>query len=141
MAADGRVRAGPGTAAPHDPGFLENASGLWDDLRGLAHDHLQLAALETQRAGKSLVDMVIYAVAAAILVVTAWLGLMAAGVLWLIDFGLNASLALLLVVALNIAAACILLVMIRRSSEHLRFPATVRSLKSDAAMIVHPDKS
>jgi uncharacterized membrane protein YqjE len=141
LAADGRMRAAPGAASPPDPGFLENASGLWDDLRGLAHDHLQLAALETQRAGKSLVEMVVYAVAAAILAVTAWLGLMAVGVLLLIDFGLNAGLALLLAVALNIAAACILLVMIRRSSEHLRFPATVRSLKSDASMIAHPDKS
>jgi uncharacterized membrane protein YqjE len=140
-ATDSCVPGSPGAAAPSDPGLLENVQALWHELRGLAHDHLQLAALETQRAGKSLVNMVVYAVAAAILLVSAWLGLMGAGVLWLIANGLNASVALLLVVALNIAAAFVLFTMIRRSSDHLRFPATVRSLKSDASMLAQPDKS
>jgi uncharacterized membrane protein YqjE len=141
IATDGRAPGSPAAAATSAPGLLENAQALWHDLRGLAHDHLQLAALETQRAGKSLVNMVVYAVAAAMLLVSAWLGLMAAGVLWLIDRGLNASVALLLVVVLNIAAAFVLFTMIRRSSQQLRFPATVRSLKSDASMLAQPDKS
>jgi uncharacterized membrane protein YqjE len=140
-ATDGRAPGSTATAAASDPGLLENAQALWHDLRGLAHDHLQLAALETQRAGRSLVNMVIYAVAAAILLVSAWLGLMAAGVLWLSDRGLNASVVLLLVVALNIAAALILFTMIGRNGRQLRFPATVRSLKSDASMLARPDKS
>ena len=90
-ATDGRVPGSPGAAVPGDTGFSENAQVLWHDLRGLAHDHLQLAALETQRAGKSLINMVVYGVAAAILLVSAWLGLMAAGVLWLIAGGLDAD--------------------------------------------------
>lgn len=141
IATDGRVPGSPGAAAPGAPGLLENTRALWHDLRGLAHDHLQLAALETQRAGKSLVNMVVYGVAAAILLVSAWLGLMGAGVLWLIAGGLNTSAALLLVAALNIAAAFVLYTMIRRSSQQLRFPATVRSLESNASMLAQPDKS
>lgn len=128
-------------ASTGDPGALQNAQALWNDLRELAHVHLQLAALETQRAGKSLVNMAIYAVAAALLLVSAWLGLMGAGVLWLIAWSLNATLALLFVVVLSIAAACVLFMMIRRSSQQLRFPATVRSLKSDASMFADPVKS
>jgi uncharacterized membrane protein YqjE len=141
IATDGRVPGSPDAAASAGSGLLENTRALWHDLRGLAHDHLQLAALETQRAGKSLVNMVVYGVAAAILLVSAWLGLMGAGVLWAIAGGLNASAALLLVAALNIAAAFILFTMIRRSSQQLRFPATVRSLEPNASIRPQPDNS
>ena len=140
IALAGRMPGSPGAVAPDAPGLLENAQALWDDLRGLARDHLQLAALETQRAGKSLVNMVVFAVAAAILLVSAWLGLMGAGVLGLIAFGLHPSVALLLAVVLNIAAAFVLFTMIRRSSRQLRFPATVRSLNCDAPMLAQPDQ-
>jgi hypothetical protein len=119
--------------------LLEIVQALWNDLRGLAWDHLQLAALETQRAGKSLVNMVIYAVAAALLLVSAWLALLGAIVAGLIALGLNASVALLLVAASNILAALVLYQLIRRSSQYLRFPATLRSLKSDAAMLARPE--
>lgn len=140
-ATDNRMPGAPDGTVSGDGGLLENAYALWDDLRGLAHDHLQLAALETQRAGKSLIHMVVCAVAAAMLLVSAWLGLMAAGVLWLIAAGLSEGVALLCVVALNVAAAYVLFTMIRRSSDQLRFPATVRSLRSDASMRAHPDNS
>lgn len=135
--------AGSPLAAPDSgpPGLLGNVQALWQDLRGLLHDHLQLAALEAQRAGKSLVNMVIYGVAAAILVVTAWLGLMAAGVLWLIDLGLNSSLALLAAVGVNVGGVLLLVLMIMRASKYLGFPATVRSLKSDASLLSKPDAS
>jgi uncharacterized membrane protein YqjE len=129
----------PGSTTTGDPGLLEIVQTLWNDLRGLAFDHLQLAALETQRAGKSLVNMVIYAVAAALLLVSAWLALLGAIVAGLIVMGLNASVALLLVAASNIIAAFVLYRLIRRSSEFLRFPATLRSLKSDAAMLARPE--
>jgi uncharacterized membrane protein YqjE len=131
----GRVPVPPGAAVQSDAGLLGNAQALWHDLRGLAHDHIELAALETQRAGKSLVDMLVYAVAAAILLVSAWLGLMGALAFWLAARGLNAGLALLVVAALNTGAAWVLFVMIRRSSQYLRFPATMRSLQAGAAMV------
>ena len=134
--------AGSPPAAPDSgTGLLGNVQVLWRDLRGLLHDHLQLAALEAQRAGKSLVNMVIYGVAAAILVVTAWLGLMAAGVLWLIDLGLNSSLALLAAVGVNVGGVLLLVLMIMRASKYLGFSATVRSLKSDASLLSKPDAS
>jgi uncharacterized membrane protein YqjE len=140
-ATDGRLPGSPDAAVHSDAGLLGNVQALWHDLRALAQDHLQLAALETQRAGKSLVNMVVYAVAAAILLVSAWLGLLGALAFWLIAAGLEAGLALLLVAALNIGAAWVLFLMIRSSSQHLRFPATMRSLEGDASMFAQPDKS
>ncbi|MBP6584014.1 MAG: hypothetical protein KA204_11255 [Chromatiaceae bacterium] len=50
-------------AASSDPGrraaVPQEATLLWQALCGLAHDRLELAALETQRAGESLVAMVV----------------------------------------------------------------------------------
>jgi len=115
---------------PPEAGLLENAEALWRELRGALHDQFQLAALETQRAGRSLADMLACAVAAALLLVSAWLGLMGAFVLLLIDVGVHAGLALLIAVALNVGGALVLLALIRHSSAQLAFPATRRSLEA-----------
>ena len=66
-----------GSAPPNDGGLLQEAKSLWHELRELAHDQLTLAALETKLAGKSLVTMIAAGVMVALLVVSAWLGLMA----------------------------------------------------------------
>lgn len=81
-------------------GLPQEAHGLWHELRGLAHDHLQLAALETQRAGESLVTMITAGMMVAGLLLSAWLGLVGAAVLALTSRGVMASdSALLLAVA------------------------------------------
>lgn len=102
---------------------------MWDDVRAIAHGHLQLAALEARRAGHSLVWMLVYGILVGVLTLGAWAGTLAALVLWLIAAGLSASGALLLAAALNIVAAGLLLLAIRRRSRHLGFPATMRSLE------------
>jgi hypothetical protein len=125
-------KAGPaatGSAPVGDFGLLEEAKSLWHELRGLAHDQLTLAALETKLAGKSLVTMIAAGVMVAVLLVSAWLGLVGAGVLWLISIGVVASIAMLLAVAANLVFALILYDVIRRQTRHLQFPATLRSLR------------
>ena len=110
----------------------KEAQWLWYELRGLAHDHLQLAALETQRAGESLVTMIVAGMIVAGLLLSAWLGLMGAAVLALISRGVMASgSALLLAVAVNLGVALVLCGVIRRRSHHLRFPANTRSLQPE----------
>jgi hypothetical protein len=121
-------------ATSSDPGrragLPKEAQGLWYELRGLAHDHLQLAALETQRAGESLVTMIVAGMMVAGLLLSAWLGLMGAAVLALTSRGVMGSgSALLLAVALNLGVALVLCGVIRRRSHHLRFPANTRSLQ------------
>ncbi|MDO9234474.1 MAG: hypothetical protein Q7U28_00380, partial [Aquabacterium sp.] len=81
------------------------------------------------RAGQSLVAMVMAGVMAAILLSCAWLGLIAAAVLWLVENGVVASSAILLAVAFNLLLALMLSVVIRRKSRYLQFPATLRSFQ------------
>ena len=125
----------PGQTATHgDPmsssGVLEDAQALWYELRGLTHDRFRLAALETQRAGKSLVTMVMAGGMVAVLLGSAWLGLIAAAVLWLVENNIVvASSAILLAVAFNLLLALILFGVIRRKSRYLQFPSTLRSLQ------------
>jgi hypothetical protein len=116
----------PGHRAP----FLKEARLLWHDLRGLVHDHFELAALETQRAGESLVAMVVAGMLVAGLLLSAWLGLMGATVLALTSNGvMTTGSALLVEVAVNLLVALVLWRVIARLSHRLRFPANARSLQ------------
>jgi len=139
--------AGEGAAqAPHEharddhapgdngPGLLASAEVLWDDVRVIAHEHLRLVALEARRAGRSLAWLLIYGILAGGLSLGAWAGALAALVLWLIGAGLPASGALLIAALLNLAAAALCVLAIRRRSRHLGFPATLRSLERDRAV-------
>ena len=114
-----------------DSGMLKDAQSLWHELRGLIHDRFRLAALETQRAGKSLVDMIVAGVMVGVLLIGAWLGLMAAAVLKLVEHDVVAtSSTILLAVASNLLLVLILFGVIRRKSRYLQFPATLRSFQS-----------
>jgi uncharacterized membrane protein YqjE len=113
----------------HRAAVPQEATLLWQELRGLAHDRLELAALETQRAGESLVAMVVAGMLVAGLLLTAWLGVLGAAVLALTSLEvMEMGSALLLTVPVNLVVALILWRAIRRLSHDLRFPANARSL-------------
>jgi hypothetical protein len=112
-----------------DSSVFEDTQSLLHELLELGHDRFRLAALETRRAGESLVSMIIAGVMVAFLLSSAWLGLMAAAVLGLIDNGVAASSAILLAVAFNLLLAVLLYRVMRRKSRYLQFPATLRSLR------------
>jgi len=97
-----------------DSTVLEDAQSLWHELFGIAHDRFRLAALETRRAGESLVSMIMAGVMGAFLLSSAWLGLMARAVLGLIGNGIVYSCVILLAVAMNCLLALILYRVIRR---------------------------
>src|SRR4026207_2582747 len=122
-----------GGGAPAAPGLLDGVRSLWHEFRGLAHDGLTLAALETRQAGNSLVTMIAAGMMVAALLVSAWLGLMGAAVLLLIGIGVAASIAMLLAVAANLVFALILYDVIRRQSRHLQVPATPRGVRRTPA--------
>ena len=127
---------------PDPPASLpKEVQGLWDELQGLAHDHLQLAALETQRAGESLVTMITAGMIVAGLLLSAWMGLMGAAVLTLTHSGvMESDSALLLAVAVDLVVALLLCGVIRRRSHHLRFPANTGSLQPAAADSLNAEK-
>ena len=122
------------TATPGDPvndaTVIEDVHSLLHELRELTYDRFRLAALETRRAGESLVSMIMTGVMIAFLLSSAWLGLMASVVLRLIDKGVVASSAILLAVVVNLLLALILCRVMRRKSRYLQFPATLRSLQA-----------
>jgi hypothetical protein len=103
---------------------------LWLQLQGLGHDHLLLAALETRRAGESLLVMLVAGIVLAVLLISVWLGLLAAAVLMMMGNGMVASSAILLAVVFNLLLALIICQVIRRKSAYLQFPATLNSLQS-----------
>ena len=115
-----------------DTALLGEARSLWQQWSGLWHDRLQLAALETRQAGRSLVGMLIAGVVAGLLIVSAWLGLISAAVVWLVEIEMMTSLAILLGVMLNLLLATLLVYFIRHQSRHLGWPATIRSLRRAA---------
>ena len=119
------------TATRGDSSMLEDAQSLLHELRELTHDRLLLAALETRRAGESLVSMLVAGVMIALLLGSAWLGLLAVAVLGMIENGIVASSAILLAVAANLILVLILFRVVRRKSRSLQFPATLRSLQTE----------
>lgn len=130
-----------GGAPPADSGLIDNVKELWRELRVGVHDQLTLAALETKLAGKSLVSMIAAGVMVAILLISAWLGIMGAAVMWLVSIGVMASIAMLLAVTANLALAAILYQLIRRQSSRLQFPATLRSLRPLPSKLEIEEKS
>jgi len=132
--------AASGSASPSAAGLLDEAKSLWRDLRGLAYDQLALAALETKLAGRSLVTMIGTAVLIAALLISAWLGLMGAVVLWLVGVGVAATIAVLVAVSANLLLALLLYYVSRRLSRHLQFPATMRSLRALPASFQSSEK-
>lgn len=107
---------------------LNDVQALWLELRGLGHDRLQIAALETQRVGLSLVDMLVAGIMIAVLLNTAWLGLVAAAVLGMLETGMAATSVILLAVAGNLLLVLVLAAVIRHKSQYLAFPSLLRSL-------------
>lgn len=105
---------------------------LWLGFRQRLHSQLQLLLLETQRAAQSLVNMLILALFAALLLISCWLGLLGVGVLLLKSAGLSTLAALSCVLLLNLLALVICLNLIRRQSCYLRYPASMALLKPTA---------
>jgi uncharacterized membrane protein YqjE len=112
--------------------LLDDARDLWGEVRGLSHDRFQLAVLETQRAGVSLVNMIIAGVLVAGLLCGAWMGLLSAVVLAMIENGVMVRSAILLAVVFNLLLALVFCRVIHRKSRYLKFPATLHSLKPES---------
>jgi hypothetical protein len=118
----------PLPAAAPEPGLLEQAGLLWAELRGLAHDQFELVALEVRQACSRFALMVALALAAAALTATAWLGLVAAIVFWMIERGASPAGALLAAVCANLAVATACVLLLLREGRELPFAATLRSI-------------
>lgn len=117
-----------------DPsGPLDDAIVLVHEFRGLLHEQLQLVACEGRLAVHCLTTMVAAAVVIGVLLVTAWLGVMAAATLSLTRLDFAPATSVLLLAALNLLVALFAYRFLRRQSLSLGFPATLRSLTPSAS--------
>lgn len=129
----GRPAARGQAAGASATGLLEDAGALTRELRGLVHDQLQLAVLEARLAARTMTVLVALGVGLALLLAAAWLGLLGAAVMVLINQGLGAAPALLIVALLNLAVTPLLYALLRRQVRSLGLPATLRTLKPQPA--------
>lgn len=114
-----------------DAGLIENAQILWNDFRKLTYNHLQLITLEIQKAGESLVSMLVYGIVLSVLIICSWLGVLGAMAMWLIEQDVMISTALLLTVLLNLLGIFVVMIAIRKKSLSLRLPVTMRNLNPE----------
>ena len=115
------------------PGPLDDLSALQRELRALVHDQLRLAGLELRLAAHSVMTMISAAVCMGALLVVAWLGLMGAAGLGLMEMGLEPALVSLVLAAVTLVLAGLLRLLIRHRSRDLGLPASLRALRPPAA--------
>lgn len=107
----------------------EEVIHLTHELRGMLGDHLELAILETRLTVSTVLRMVIIAIVAAVVLVSAWLALIGSAVLALISLGLAPAIAMLLLVVANLFLGFLCWLGLRRKSHSIGWPATLRVLR------------
>ena len=117
---------------PSDSPFHPIAA-LLAAARTTVSQFLELVSLEARRAGLSLVWMVMWAVVAALCLVTAWIGAMAALTLWGLSWGIHPILMLLGLAVANVLACGAALAACARLSSGLLFSATRSQLGVSAS--------
>lgn len=119
-------------ARPREPGLGELLGRFLSDTRQLVSDFAQLAVLDARRAGVHLAMLLSAGLLIAILVITAWMGFVAAGIVWMFDQGVSWPLAIAIAALINIAAAAGLAWWARHLVSEMPFTALLRQLRGDA---------
>lgn len=120
------------------PGIIDELSSTFAAARAALADFLDLLSLETRRAGLALVWMGVCGVVAAACIVTAWLGLMAALIIWAVSLGCPPAVAAIAVAAMNAAAGAVLIYRCISMSHDLLFAATRRQLAGKSPTMPTP---
>jgi uncharacterized membrane protein YqjE len=118
-------------AGPRAPGFGELIGRFFSDTRQLVSDFAQLAVLDARRAGVHLAMLLSAGLAIAILLVTAWMGFVAAGIVWMFDKGVSWPLAIAIAALINIAVAACLAWWARHLVSEMPFTALLRQLRGE----------
>lgn len=113
------------------PGLGSALGQLVSDTRQLLADFAHLAVIDARRAGLRLAMLLSAGLMIAILLVTAWMGFVAAGIVWMFDRGVSWPLAIALAALLNIAAAAGLAWWARHLVAEMPFTALLRQLKGE----------
>lgn len=114
------------------PGLGELLAGLVSDTRQLVADFAHLAVLDARRAGVRLAMLLSAGLLIAILLITAWMGFVAAGIVWMFDKGVSWPLAIAIAAFINIAGAAALAWWARHLISEMPFTALLRQLRGHA---------
>jgi hypothetical protein len=121
-----------GPAPTRGPRLGDLTGSLLRQGRALAADYALLAVLDARSAAMRFAWLVSGGLVAAVLVATAWLAIVAAGIVWLLGTGASWVAALGLAAALNLAGAAAVYFWMRGLMTELPFSATLRQLRGDA---------
>jgi hypothetical protein len=98
------------------------------DLLTLVQDHALLTVLELQRASRTVTVMLFSGVVVAVLLVTAWLALVASVLFWVLEGNQAWGFALLLVALIHVVLSAAIMWWIRRVASTGLFSALLRQV-------------
>ena len=125
----------PDPATPPEKGarVTDAINAVYSSVRQTAADFFELVSLEMQRAGVTFMWMLAWSTFGVLLIVTAWLGLMAGLALWLISTGLSAAPVVIGIAVANLIGGAAIFYWCIHASSDLLLPATRRQLRIAAA--------
>jgi uncharacterized membrane protein YqjE len=114
------------------PGFGELLARLLSETRQLLSDFAHLAVLDARRAAIGLAMLLSAGLVIAVLIVTAWMGFVAAGIVWMFDKGVSWPIAIAVAAMINIAGAALLAWWARHLVAEMPFTALLRQLRGES---------
>lgn len=117
------------TARPATLGGL--LAHLFAETKSLVVDYAELAVLDARRAAVNLAWLLASVLIVAVLLITAWMGLVAALIIWLSSELMPWGWAIVIAAGLNVAAAAVLGLWARRLLKVLPFTALLRQLRGE----------
>jgi hypothetical protein len=133
--ASSRRQAGAG---PRRAGLGELLGLFLSEARALVSDYAELAVLDARRAAIHLAWILACVLVAAVLVATAWMGGIAALLVWMLGSGISLPVAVALAALLNLACAGALLLWMRHLLVELPFGALLRQLRGEEPPLAAP---
>jgi hypothetical protein len=122
-------------------GLGELLARLLVEARALVGDYAHLAVLDARRAALNLAALLAAVLVVAVLGVSAWMGLLAAFIMWASSQGVSWIAAICTAAILNLVAAVALAWWMRVLVAELPFTALLRQLKGEAAPEAGGDKN
>src|SRR6185369_17204622 len=118
-------------SVPRQPGLSDLLSHLVSEARYLVADFAELAVLDARRSAITLAWLLGSVLVASVLVATAWMGGVAALIVWAFAEGVSWQLAIALAALLNLAGAGAVVWWMRHLLEEMPFTALLRQLKGE----------
>jgi hypothetical protein len=132
-----QARAAPGRNYPpagrRPAGLGELIGHLFSEAKSLVADFAHLAILDARRAALNLAWLLGSVLIVAVLLVTAWMGGLAALIVWMFGQGVSWPLALGSLALLNVGGAAALAWWMRRLVAELPFEALLRQMRGEPA--------